>query len=400
MAHHSPTNTTISPCVPPHQPHHHHQSVPSTATTSWPQAAGPAQAQSQSPISSGRQDSFFPRFDIVKDIQLITTSPHPHPTSNGSQVAISPRPNSSPTSTTLPDSGPNQPHAKQGTSNSKGQAQTQTSRRTNCRPVSSNSSYPIASSKTVEHTSALAPLQPASKSMQEPVTLEPSNRTQTRQQRYSVRFAPNYSATNYTAANMASANKPRPSPPVMPVSPASPVETVESPKPLEQPSTGPIEQSLVTRNDIRNMTEPVQDQPQQQGRSPSVERCIGCHEAWKRPLPELQKSTGMPITKTNNDLAISNISIIDQLRAHGRNVEIMHDKWRERHYHCVPRESLEPPLKPDTEDARSTASNTTSREGKPAQIVPGKRRLEPSPEDEQPNNNNNNKSRKITFEGA
>ncbi|KAF2854867.1 hypothetical protein T440DRAFT_363465, partial [Plenodomus tracheiphilus IPT5] len=237
---------------------------------------------------------------------------------------------------------------------------------------------------------------PDSRSMHDSVTIEQQNSTQQhRQQRFNVRFASsnNYSPTTFTSGSMAPTQKPRSSPPVMPASPKSPVETVESPKSnSDQPITTSVEQSQITRNDIRNMTEPAHDQSRQQRRSPSVERCQGCNEAWKRPLPNFRPTKAGP-TITGNDLATSNMSIIEQLRAHGRNAEILHDKWRERHYHCVPRESFEPPSKTEQDDSRSTGSNGTSRDGRSTQNGPNKRLRDPSSEAEQPT-----KVRKVTFE--
>ncbi|CBX97156.1 predicted protein [Plenodomus lingam JN3] len=242
-----------------------------------------------------------------------------------------------------------------------------------------------------------APSHSESRTMQELAVTEQQGNTQTRQQRFNVRFASsnNYSPTTFA---MAPAPKPRSSPPVMPVCPASPVETVESPKsvPEQQPVTTSVEQSKITRNDIRNMTDPAQELSRQSRRSPSVERCLGCNEAWKRPLPDLRRPADMGPTKNGNDLATGNMSIIEQLRAHGRNAEMAHDKWRERHYHCVPRESHEPSSKTEQDDSRSTRSsnsNGTSREARPAQNGSSKRVRDASSEAEQAA-----KVRKVTSE--
>jgi len=387
----SPTSS-IPTSVPQHQLHHYSFL-----------SKGPAQAQS--PISSGRQDSFFPRFETANGRPSTATSPRPQSASTDSHLVASPTAHSSLTTATSSRPIAHQPYASQSSpiSTLRFQPPNQTSRRSNSGPLSSSAQNPTPPSiKTVERIPTSAPTHPhiVSKSMQESVTLEPLHRSQTRQQRYSVRFAPNYSVTNYLSANMTPTQKaPRASPPVTPVSPESPVGTVEPAKPPveQQPMAGPVEPSLVTRKDIRNMTEPAQDQPYQQCRSPSVERCMGCHEAWKRPLPEFHKPTGINVTKTNNDLATSNMSIIEQLRAHGRNAEIMHDKWRERHYHCVPREKKEPPPKLDPWEARSPGCKIPSRDSKPAPIASSKRRLEHSLDPEQANSI---KSRKIAFEGA
>ncbi|KAH9860715.1 hypothetical protein J1614_012047 [Plenodomus biglobosus] len=399
---HSPTNTTTPASASDHQTYQFH--LPRTTATPFaPSLTSGAPAYPQPPINSNsaRQDSFFPRFETTKETQPITTSPNlPFPPArrspNDSRVVTSSRPNSSPTATststsTSPIAAPTQAHANHSNTHPKAP----TPRRTNSRPHSSSTSSSGASF-AVQHVPAPAQSHSDSRGMQELATVEQQGSTQTRQQRFNVRFASsnNYSPTTFA---MAPTPKPRSSPPAMPASPASPVETIESPKSThEQPITTSVEQSKITRNDIRNMTDPAQEMTRQQRRSPSVERCMGCNEAWKRPLPDFRKPADIGPTKNGNDLATGNMSIIEQLRAHGRNAEMAHDKWRERHYHCVPRESHEPLSKNEQDDSRSTrssGSNGTPREVRSTQNGPTKRVRDASSDVEQAS-----KVRKVTFE--
>ncbi|KAI8935692.1 hypothetical protein NX059_007214 [Plenodomus lindquistii] len=388
--HVSPTNTTTPTSASEHQGYH----FPTyrTATTSYaPLLTSGAPAHAQPPISSARQDSIFARLETKKEPQPITTSPNlPFPSArrspNQSKVQVSSRPNSSPTTTASPSS------ANQTNSH----PQVSVSRRTNSRPHSSSIQSSIAS-VGAEHVVALAQTHSGPKNMHETVTVEPQGSTQTRQQRFNVRFASsnNFSPTTFATAP---APRPRPSPPVMPVSPASPVETVESPRSHpEQPITTTEEQSTITRNDIRNMTEPAQDHSRTDRRSPSVERCLGCKEPWKRPIFDFQKPTGTTKTQNGNDLATGNMAILEQLRAHGRAAEMEHDRWKEKHYHCVPRQNYEPPTKADQDDSRSTrssGSNGTSR-GPAQNGTTIKRTRDSTPDAEQPS-----KVRKVTFDNG
>lgn len=403
--HVSPTTVTAPASSGPE--HHTYQFPPPRATATPYPALSTSTApafSSQPPVHGARQDSIFPRFDSQKEPQPSTTSSssssHPsffpaHPRPSDSHVVTSSRPNSSPTTITSPLSASTQAHAIQSHSHPRAP----TSRRTQSASHSSSIQAPAAAAFSVEQLPGpvAAPSHSESRTMQELAVTEQQGNTQTRQQRFNVRFASsnNYSPTTFA---MAPAPKPRSSPPVMPVCPASPVETVESPKsvPEQQPVTTSVEQSKITRNDIRNMTDPAQELSRQSRRSPSVERCLGCNEAWKRPLPDLRRPADMGPTKNGNDLATGNMSIIEQLRAHGRNAEMAHDKWRERHYHCVPRESHEPSSKTEQDDSRSTRSsnsNGTSREARPAQNGSSKRVRDASSEAEQAA-----KVRKVTSE--
>ncbi|KAJ8108007.1 hypothetical protein OPT61_g8474 [Boeremia exigua] len=156
----------------------------------------------------------------------------------------------------------------------------------------------------------------------------------TRQQRYNVRFA-----ANYTSENMPSSQKPRNEPPTPPTAPAVAAEP-------EQPRSSPVPVPASTADETvapvsNGSTRHSEPQPrairEARDRSdhdePSVERCVGCNEAWTRPIPDMDKD---PLVPAENDADYRRVTsnIIDRLRDQRRKADAAYEDWKWRHSHC------------------------------------------------------------------
>jgi hypothetical protein len=98
----------------------------------------------------------------------------------------------------------------------------------------------------------------------------------TRQQRYNIRFA-----ANYVSENMPFSLKPRqgsPSPPLF--------EEREQPSSPQLPTSSEVDTPALSST-LDDQSQPTNIPQDRFDREPSVERCVGCNEAWRRPLPDM-----------------------------------------------------------------------------------------------------------------
>ena len=160
-----------------------------------------------------------------------------------------------------------------------------------------------------------------------------SNNNGTRQQRYNVRFA-----ANYTSENMPPSQKPRNDPPTPTTAPAA----VAEPEP-EQSRSSPVpvtsteETPAPVANGNTHHTEPLARattrDSRDRDREPSVERCPGCNEAWRRPIPDMD-SDHVPPAENNAEYMRLASNMIERLRNERKKADAAYDEWRWRHSHC------------------------------------------------------------------
>ncbi|KAF2832282.1 hypothetical protein CC86DRAFT_366128 [Ophiobolus disseminans] len=149
----------------------------------------------------------------------------------------------------------------------------------------------------------------------------------TRQQRYNVRFA-----ANHTPSNMPSAQKSRSSPPPLTAAP-----TCEPTGSVSPSQTGRVVHTVepaiqaITRS-LQPFDEPLQSEGR--GREPSVERCPGCSDTWDRPLPDLANWDQDSPAENANGFALANMNLINQIQRHGKEADEKYEQWKEKHSHC------------------------------------------------------------------
>lgn len=153
----------------------------------------------------------------------------------------------------------------------------------------------------------------------------------TRQQRYNVRFA-----ANYTSENMPTSQKPRNEPPTPPTASATTAEAEQptsSPAPTsttdETPASIPNEGSRPSDSHARA----TRENRDHSDREPSVERCIGCNEAWRRPIPDMDQGPLAP-AENNADYMRLASSMIDRLRDQRKKADAAYEEWKWRHSRC------------------------------------------------------------------
>ncbi|KAF2993797.1 hypothetical protein E8E13_000290 [Curvularia kusanoi] len=67
-------------------------------------------------------------------------------------------------------------------------------------------------------------------------------------------------------------------------------------------------------------------------REPSVERCVGCNEAWRRPIPDIDQELAPALGNADYMRLTSNF--IDRLRDQRRRVDAAYEDWKHRHSFC------------------------------------------------------------------
>ncbi|CAO2649044.1 Nn.00g099930.m01.CDS01 [Neocucurbitaria sp. VM-36] len=373
---------------------------PAFVPTSTSQASQSVQdaVLSQSPINSQRQDSAIShqQIEAFKDTQSTAASSdftfsYSRRSPNNSQQSTSPRPNSHPTTpsppllaadrrssqvSSLPLAAPLAAPPGKGRSNSS----------TSSNYISMEHAKP---NDQVADLSSPANIDPSTKSSGPSHQEQPSTTT-TRQQRYNVRFI-----ANYTSENMPPSQKPRHDP--SPVVPAATESSEPEPEPAvqEQPVTQSIEPSIPTAAPS-NQAREDQSQSQQRRREPSVERCPGCNEPWKRPLPNTDSYRQSSPAENSNDLGRMSMNLIAKLQAHQKKADAMYDRWKWKHSHCVPQDDYDnsppsPAFTEPQEDSHSTDGDGTLRDNQHPQTPSNKRKSEAPHDGDQ-------KSRKVTFD--
>lgn len=152
----------------------------------------------------------------------------------------------------------------------------------------------------------------------------------TRQQRYNVRFA-----ANYTSENMPPSQRPRNEPPTPPSAPATVAE-------IEEPRSSPIptsttDETITSMNGNNRQSEPhsraTRENRDRSEREPSVERCVGCNQAWRRPIPDMDQGPLAP-AENNADYMRLASNMIDRLRDQRKKADAAYEDWKWRHSHC------------------------------------------------------------------
>lgn len=208
--------------------------------------------------------------------------------------------------------------------------------------VSSGAPYLAASPRSQEHSAErTVPVESRNGADSRPNITGPSslpeqfftqqNHFGTRQQRYNVRFA-----ANYTSENMPPAQKPRNEPPTPPSIPAA-VAKIEQPKSSPPPTPAADEALVLVTNGHTRPSESHQrttrEARDRSDREPSVERCMGCNEAWRRPIPDMDQDPLAP-AENNADYMRLASNMIDRLRDQRKKADAAYEDWKWRHSHC------------------------------------------------------------------
>jgi hypothetical protein len=222
----------------------------------------------------------------------------------------------------------------------------------------------FAAASTTSHDHVTSPAAPAHSQP----ALDPSpallsdhaNIPNTRQQRYNVRFA-----ANYTSANMPQVQRSRPSPP-LPAT-AVPAEAPEPPRPVPVPTQQPaptpsldrarqaiIGSSLGVDRPLRTTSE---------GQDSSVERCPRCHEAWSPPLPAQSERKQSPATSAY-EYAMATEQLYVQRRQDEKDADEAFALWKEKHRHCTQKPANSNSNPPSTKPPNNAPLNGNSHKRK------------------------------------
>lgn len=312
-------------------------------------------APQQSALSSGvhsashstvqaRQDSAIDqhRFETGSDAQLSRSNvSYSHQSPKDDTRHLSPTLNPYQPAATTPVYAPSAlPH--QGETHPS-QAGAQLPARQHSISLSSSAPYSAASQRSHENsTERTVPVDTRNGSDPRPNITGPSslpeqfftqqNNFGTRQQRYNVRFA-----ANYTSENMPPSQKPRNEPPTPPSAPAV---TAEPEQPQSSPVPAPASEEPPTpvSNGSNRTTEsqpprPTRESRDRGDREPSVERCAGCNEAWRRPIPDMDNDRLAPAQDNAEYMRLAG-NLIDRLRNERKKADAAYDDWKWRHSHC------------------------------------------------------------------
>lgn len=353
-------------------------------------------ALQQSSLSSGvhsasnstvqaRQDSAIDqhRFETGNDAQLSKSNvSYSHQSPKEDQRRISPRLSSYQPASSTPAYAPSAaPHQGETLPS---QAGAHHPARHHSKSVSSVAPYSAASSRPHEHsTERTVPVDIRNGSDSRPNITGPSslpeqfftqqNNFGTRQQRYNVRFA-----ANYTSENMPPSQKPRNEPPTPPTAPAV---VAEPEQPRSSPVPVPTSEEPPTPASNGN-TRPIESQPRpattrelrdRGDREPSVERCMGCNEAWRRPIPDMGPETDRPAENNAEYMRLAS-NMIDRLRNERKKADAAYDDWKWRHSHCY--RPASPYANGSVDDASKPSAATPQADGATNGTATNKRKSE------------------------
>lgn len=284
-----------------------------------------------------RQDSAIDqhRFEADDNVQLSKLNgSYSHQSPKHSERQPSPRPD-----TYHPASAASTYAPVHQSENLPSQTDAQLPARQHSRSVSSNGPYLAASPRSHEHSSERASVKNGVESRTNitgPSSLPEQFFTQqnnfgTRQQRYNVRFA-----ANYTSETMSSSQKPRNDSPPSPSPSATVVATntehaTSSPIPISTSEEEPVSTNGHTRS-AESQPRPTRESRDRSDREPSVERCSGCNEAWRRPIPDMDQN--LAPAETNADYMRLASNMIERLRAQNKKADAAYEDWKWRHSHC------------------------------------------------------------------
>ncbi|USP79866.1 hypothetical protein yc1106_07140 [Curvularia clavata] len=379
--HVSPTNTRAPPAVPQHQTYSH--SLPHTtaaAPYSPPLSSGPLPAlhdtaPSQTTSVNARQDSAIAQqpYDHPKDTEpslpsSVLAFSYFHPPGGNRRQSTS-RPASHPV-------GPSSPHSPPGETRTH---QTQPPPETAAHGLRSlhppaqspGTQFPPEPTRSPPHTRGPPATTNTDSGFRNPLpspTLDQTNGTG-RHQRYNVRFN-----TVYTSENMPPNQKPRNDPPPTAPTPAEPTEEQKSPsEQTVRPSVEPVTPSAVPR------AQSPEEQPlPPQQTVPQLERCKGCGEPWRRPLPgEDQFRQSSPARNMGEQLALTQ-DFIKRLENHAKFADEAELAWKRKHQWCVaPQQPTSPPAtEPPTETRNKSEESHSPVEAPAPQTHSAKRKSE------------------------
>ncbi|KAF1838653.1 hypothetical protein BDW02DRAFT_488543 [Decorospora gaudefroyi] len=332
--HVSPTNTRAPPPASEHQRYLYSLPHASVAPFSPPLTSGPCQsvpdaAPLQTAVASLRQDSAH-RIDTIKEVEpTLPSSVRPasylHSVANHGRQSNTSRPISHPGGPSSPHSPASEPRSNQAPPEAgahgqkRGHSQVLSSG-AHIHTESTRSPDLVAGSPATANTDIGPKITPIL-----PPILDQTNGSN-RHQRYNVRFN-----TVSTLENMSPTQKPRNDPP-----PSAPV-TVEPHEPQTRsqeqtvrPSVEPPTPSAVPGS------QPIDDSLQFQLRSnvPQLERCRGCKEPWKRPLPGEQQYRLSSPAQNKSDQAALTQDLIESLKNHAKYADDAYAAWQKRHRWC------------------------------------------------------------------
>ncbi|KAL7774766.1 hypothetical protein CFE70_005680 [Pyrenophora teres f. teres 0-1] len=193
-----------------------------------------------------------------------------------------------------------------------------------------------------------------------------------RHQRYNVRFN-----TVYTSENMPPNQKPRQDP--VPTPPMATETNQEQSLPSEQTITPSVEPATSPANSAPPSIDD-QNNPDQQN-EPKLERCKGCLEPWRRPLPgEEQYRLSSPAQNMGEQIKLTE-DLIKRLENHTKFADEAYAAWQRRHRWCLnspPSTDGNPPPAPapPAADPRSKSTEESSPTATPALPVSAKRKSE------------------------
>jgi hypothetical protein len=391
----SPTNTRVPPIAPEHQRYPHSATLPQPSLAPFSPAltSGPSRSlqdtapSSQPPLASLRQDSAVShRIDSVKEPESCLPSSvfafsYFHP-ANGRQSNTS-RPVAHPT-------GPSSPHSPASDSRSvqsPSEAGSQSLKHTHSQAVCSGPHISADSARSPEHVGG-PPVTPSAESgSKNPLSSPVSDQTNgtvgnNRPQRYNVRFNP-----VYTSENMPPNQRPRHDPaPLAPVT----TETSEPRTPAQEQTVRPSVEPAI----IVPVPQSTQDQQQQQQRGntgPQVERCPGCQEPWRRPLPaETMYRMSSPAQGFSDQVKMTE-DFITRLTNHTKMADEAYENWRRKHRWCGTETASSPPATEIRAESRSKSVEESFRTEAATQTSSVNKRKSDVPHD-------TSKHRKVTFD--
>ncbi|PZD47415.1 hypothetical protein A1F97_00135 [Pyrenophora tritici-repentis] len=325
--HVSPTNTRVPPPAQDHQ--RFALSLPQTTVAPFtpPLSSAPTQSlhdtnSSQTSIATTRQDSAFShlRYDAPKDSESTLPSSvfafsYFHPAVGSRRQSDTSRPISHP-------AGPSSPHSPPPDSRSNQQALETAA--PSVKRVATSQSTPPGIPAQPEPATSPEQLRGPDTGFRNPLPSPTSDHVNGsgRHQRYNVRFN-----TVYTSENMPPNQKPRHDP--VPTAPMA-TETNEEQSPaLEQTITPSVEPAASPANSAPPSIDD-QNNPDQQN-EPKLERCKGCLEPWRRPLPgEEQYRLSSPAQNMGEQIKLTE-DLIKRLENHTKFADEAYAAWQRRH---------------------------------------------------------------------
>ncbi|CAA9962270.1 hypothetical protein PTMSG1_05646 [Pyrenophora teres f. maculata] len=376
--HVSPTNTRVPPAAQDHQ--RFALALPQTTVAPFtpPLSSAPTQSlhdttSSQPPIPTTRQDSAFShlRYDSSKESEPTLPSSvfafsYFHPAVASRRQSNTSRPISHP-------AGPSSPHSPPPDSRSNQQAP-DTAAPSLKRVAATSQSTPPGIPPHPEPATSPEQLRGPDTGFRNPLPSPTSDNVNGsgRHQRYNVRFN-----TVYTSENMPPNQKPRQDP--VPTPPMATETNQEQSLPSEQtitpsvePATSPVNSAPPSIDDQNN--------PDQQN-EPKLERCKGCLEPWRRPLPgEEQYRLSSPAQNMGEQIKLTE-DLIKRLENHTKFADEAYAAWQRRHRWCLnspPSTDGNPPPAPapPAADPRSKSTEESSPTATPALPVSAKRKSE------------------------